>query len=119
MTSIYTYNGSDGAALPELPPLPIGPLAAGAADLLQQAADLPQPRYVTISEIGQAVGLQFDGDPSSLRAITRWTIRFGGVVISQPYHDECGPQTSCQAKFDYYGIAVTAYAYIPAGTAST
>ena len=44
MTSIHIYDPKDGAALPELPPLPIGVLAVGTADLLQQAADLPQPR---------------------------------------------------------------------------
>ena len=49
MTSIHTYDPADGAALPELPPLPIGVLAVGTAELLQQAADLPQPRYITIS----------------------------------------------------------------------
>ena len=43
MTSIYIYDPSDGTELPELPPLPIGVLAVGTADLLQQAADLPQP----------------------------------------------------------------------------
>ena len=48
MTSIHIYDPSDGAALPELPPLPIGVLAVGTADLLQQAADLPQPRYISI-----------------------------------------------------------------------
>ena len=41
MTSIRTYDPADGPALPELPPLPIGVLAIAAADLLQQAADLP------------------------------------------------------------------------------
>ena len=49
MTSIHIYDPGDGAALPELPPLPIGVLAVGTADLLQQAADLPQPRYIFIS----------------------------------------------------------------------
>ena len=48
MTSIHIFDPSDGAALPELPPLPIGVLAVGTADLLQQAADLPQPAYVSI-----------------------------------------------------------------------
>ena len=49
MTSIHIYDPADGAALPELPPLPIGVLVVGTADLLQQAADLPQPRYISIS----------------------------------------------------------------------
>ena len=36
MTSIQTYD-RDGAALPELPPLPIGVLVVRTAELLQQA----------------------------------------------------------------------------------
>ena len=31
------------AAVPDLPPLPIGALVACALDLMQEAADLPQP----------------------------------------------------------------------------
>ena len=84
MTSIYIFDPSDGAALPELPPLPIGVLAVGTADLLQQAADLPQPHYITISST-QSVD---------------------------------GPQTWHRADFDYFGIAVTAYAHIPAAPAA-
>ena len=53
MTSIHIYDPKDGPALPELPPLPIGALAVGTAELLQQAADLPQPRYITISTTQQ------------------------------------------------------------------
>jgi len=118
MTSIHTYDPGDGAALPELPPLPIGILVTGTADLLHQAADLPQPIYITVFE-EQLVGLQFAPDRASLRAITRWTLRFGGVVISQPHQGEDGPRTYVRAEFDFYGIAVTAYAFIPAGTATT
>ena len=36
------------AAVPDLPPLPIGALAACALDLLQETGDLPQPRYIGI-----------------------------------------------------------------------
>jgi hypothetical protein len=119
MTSIHTYDPGDGAALPELPPLPIGILVTGTADLLHQAADLPQPRYITVFEEGQDVGLQFAPDRASLRAITRWTLRFGGVVISQPQPGQDGPQTYLHAEFDFYGIAVSAYAIIPASKAPT
>ena len=119
MTSIHTYDPGDGAALPELPPLPIGILVTGTADLLHQAADLPQPRYITVFEEGQDVGLQFAPDRASLRAITRWTLRFGGVVISQPHQGTTGPETWCSTEFDYYGISVRAYTHIPAETAST
>src|SRR6266496_6355038 len=71
MTSIYIFDPSDGAALPELPPLPIGVLAVGTADLLQQAADLPQPHYLTISST-QSVDFQFAPEQASVRTITRW-----------------------------------------------
>ena len=118
MTSIYIFDPSDGAALPELPPLPIGVLAVGTADLLQQAADLPQPHYITISST-QRVDFQFAPEQASARAITRWALRYGSVVTSEPHQGQDGPQTWYRADFDYFGIAVTAYAHIPAGTAST
>jgi hypothetical protein len=118
MTSIHIYDPSGGAALPELPPLPIGVLAVGTADLLQQASDLPQPHYITISDT-QSVGFQFAPDKASLRAITRWALRFGGVIISEPHQGKGGPETWCRVQFDYYGVAVTAYAHIPAATATT
>ena len=119
MTSIYIFDPSDGAALPELPPLPIGVLAVGTADLLQQAADLPQPCHVFIYQHGQAVSFQFAPEQASVRAITRWALRFGSVVTSEPDRGEDGPETWHRTEFDYFGIAVMAYAHIPAGTAST
>ena len=118
MTSIHTYDPADGAALPELPPLPMGALAVGTAELLQQAADLPQPRYITIS-MTQSVGLQFAPEQASIPAVTRWALRFGSVMTSQPGECHQGPGTWHRAEFDYYGIAVTAYAHIPAAPAST
>jgi len=118
MTSIQTYD-RDGAALPELPPLPIGVLVVRTAELLQQAADLPQPRYISISAT-QSVGLQFAPEQASVRAVTRWALRFGSVMTSQPGQGtDGGPQTWHRTDFDYYGIAVRAYAHVPAGPAST
>jgi len=117
MTSIHIYDPGDSMALPELPPLPIGVLVVGTADLLQQAADLPQPRFIFIYD-GQAVSLQFAPEQASLRAVTRWALRFGSVVISQPGEGADGPETWYRTDFDYYGIAVTAYAHIPAAPAS-
>ena len=87
MTSIHIYDPGDGAALPELPPLPIGVLVVGTADLLQQAADLPQPHYITISST-QSVDFQFAPEQASVRAITRWALRFGSVITSQPHHGQ-------------------------------
>ena len=73
----------------------------------------PSPGPSTVYE-EQLISLQFDRGPASLRAITRWALRFGGVLISEPHQDDNGPQTYCHTKFPYYGVAVTAYAVIPA-----
>ena len=118
MTTIDTGNHSDSAALPEIPPLPIGILVTGAADLLHLAADLPQPVYVAIYE-EQDVSVQFAPDKASVRAITRWALRFGGVLISEPHQGEDGPKTYVHAEIDFYGVTVRAYAFIPAATATT
>ena len=119
MTSIRTYDPADGTAPPELPPLPIGHLAAGTAELLQQAADLPQPACIFIYG-HQAVSMQFAREQASVQAVNRWAHRFGSVTTSQPGHDnDGGPETWHRTDFDYYGIAVTAYAHIPAGPASS
>ena len=119
MTSIRTYDpATAGTALPELPPLPIGALAAGAAELLQQAADLPAPQYIGISHT-QHIRLQFAPARASVRAITRWALRFGSVTTSDRHQGQDGTQTWYRTTFDYYGIAVTAYAHVPAAPATT
>jgi hypothetical protein len=119
MTSIRIYDPADGAAPPELPPLPISALAAGAAELLQQAADLPQPACIFIYG-HQAVSLQFAKEQASAQAVTRWAHRFGSLVTSQPGQDtDGGPETWHRTDFGYHGIAVTAYAHIPAAPAAS
>ena len=118
MTSIHIFDPNDGAALPELPPLPIGVLAVGTAELLQQAADLPQPVCVFIYD-HQCVSVQFAKEQAGVRAITRWALRFGSVVTSEPHQGKDGPETWHRTEFDYFGIAVTAYAHIPAEPADT
>ncbi len=118
MTSIHVYDPASGPALPDLPPPPIGVLAVGVAELLQQAADLPQPRYIAIFDT-QSVSIQFAKEQASAQAVTRWAHRFGTVMTSQPHQGKDGPETWYRADFDYYGIAVTAYAHIPAAPASS
>ena len=54
-----------------------------------------------------------------MRAITRWALRFGSVVTSEPHQGKDGPETWHRTDFDYFGIAVTAYAHIPAAPASS
>jgi hypothetical protein len=118
MTSIRIYDPADGAALPELPPLPIGVLVVGTAKLLQQAADLPQPHFIAIFDT-PSISLQFAPEQASIRAITRWALRFGSVMTSQPGQGTDGPEIRHRTDFDYYGIAVRAYAHIPAAPAGT
>jgi len=119
VTSINLHNqAAPDEASAELPPMPIGHLAAGAAELLQQAADLPQPRYISIS-MTQSVGLQFAPEQASVRAVTRWALRFGSVMTSQPGQCHQGPGTWHRAEFGNCGIAVTAYAHVPAAPASS
>ena len=118
MTSIRIYDPADGAAPPELPPLPIGVLAVGTAQLLQQAADLPQPVFVAIFDT-QHVSIQFAPEQASVQAVTRWAHRFDSVMTSQPGKAKDGPETWYRTDFDYYGIAVKAYAHIPAAPAAT
>ena len=118
MTSIYIYDPAVEAALPELPPLPIGALAVGLVNLLQQAADLPAPIYVSVSDT-QTISLQFAPARASLRALTHWALRFGSVMTSQPEQGTTGTETWYRTQFDYYGVAVRAFAHIPASTANT
>ena len=68
----------------------------------------------------QSISLQFAPEQASIRAITRWALRFGSVMTSQPGQDkDGGPETWYRTDFDYYGIAVKAYAHIPAAPAAT
>ena len=116
MTTIHTHD--PGSALAELPPLPIGALVVGTFNLLDEAIDLPQPQEIHVSDL-QRIELQFAAEQSSLRAITRWALRFGGVLTSEPHDGDRGPQTWCRLHFDYYGVAVKAYAHVPAAPATT
>ena len=119
MTSIHTYDPQTaGPALPPLPPLPLGALAVGVANLLQDAAQLPQPRYVALFDPEQ-VSIQFAPVQASIKAITRWARRFAGVVTTETRPGQDGPETWCSTKFSYYGVSVKVYARIPADPASS
>ena len=119
MTTIRTWDpASAGTDLTELPPLPIGALAVGVAELLQQAADLPAPTCVTMYD-HQAITVQFARHRASIRAITRWALRFGSVTTSKPGQIEADIGTWHTTDFDYHGIAVHAFAFVPAAPAST
>ena len=119
MTSIHAYDPTTlNTTLAELPPLPMAALTIGVCNLLQDGADLPQPCYVSVSQTGQRIDLQFPGKQPSRRTIGQWAHRFGSTVTTDPHHDERGQFTRLAATFGYHGLTVTAYAYIPAGPAS-
>ena len=119
MTSIHAYDQTAlTATLAELPPLPMAALTIGVYNLLQDGANLPQPCYVSVSQTSQQIDLQFPGKQPSRRAIGQWAHRFGSAVTTDPHQDERGQFTRIAATFGYYGLTVTAYAYIPAGPAS-
>jgi len=110
MTTI-PYSSS---AAPDLPPLPIGALVACALDLMRETGDLPQPRYITIHQSTQAIGLQFAKSAASYRALAGWAQRFGAVVASEDRNDPQGqPCRYVRVTFDWFGVEVQAYAYIP------
>jgi hypothetical protein len=119
VTTIHIYDAkADGPASEKLTPLPLSALVIATWNLLEEAADLPQPWYLTVSST-QSISLQFPDAPSSYRAITRWALRFGGVLTSKPATDQSkGARTTCALEFDYYGIRADAYAIIPAATAT-
>ncbi|MGD0604066.1 MAG: hypothetical protein ABSA53_10755 [Streptosporangiaceae bacterium] len=116
MTTTYTLT--DAAMASPLPPLSISELATGLVNLLQEAADLPAPRHIAVSNT-QRITVQFGERKSSLKAVTRWALRFGGVIRSEPYDGEHGPETYCHTEFDYVGVTVEVYTFIPAKKAST
>jgi hypothetical protein len=118
MTSIHAYDPASGAVPPELPPMTITTLAVGLVDLLSEADNLPQPYYITIHDRSQSVDLQFAPVKASMKALTRWALRFGAVLTSEPHEGKHGPETWCNVRFDYNGVTVTGYAHIPAKPAA-
>ena len=73
-----------------------------------------------MSEAAQSIDLQFPGTQPGQRAIFQWAHRFGSKTVTTcPHQDQRGSFTRAVATFGYYGLAVTAYAHIPAGPAAT
>jgi hypothetical protein len=97
-------------------------LADTATDLLALAEDaaLPLPVSLRISQVCQDVSLGFAKGHDSLAALARWAECFGVTVTGDPYTGDDGEQSIyCQVEFTYGGMRVEAFAFIPAGEAST
>lgn len=113
MGSIDTIDPSI-PALPDTPPITTRELAVGLVGLFGKADGLVQPRYVTICQGAQDFGLQFDNSADSRTAIEGWAQRFGAVLASDDHtHEDGTPSTYVRATFDFFGVEVTAYAFIP------
>ena len=110
---LYPYDPASGPAVPDLPPISIGALAVGLTDLFARAEGLVLPRTVVINELAQEFLLAFASDPDSPRVIASWAIRFGGVIESHVCSAPGTPHTHVWVSFDYYGVTVEAYAFIP------
>ena len=95
----------------------IAELVAFAVGLLVE--DLPQPTYVSVSQSGQEISLQFGDTSDSFRALAEWAERFGGTITGCPYTREGQNSVHCQVKFTADGVKVEAYAFITAPKAAS
>jgi hypothetical protein len=114
MGSVHPIDPDSGPALPELPPISTRELAVGLVDLFSKADGLILPHFVAVHESTQHFSLQFAPVAASLKAVPCWAQRFGAVLVSGKRLDaddqEC---TYVCADFDFFGVQVHAYAYIP------
>jgi hypothetical protein len=114
MSSIDTINPG-GPALPDTPPITTRELAVGLVGLFGKADGLVQPRYITVyGPPSQRFSLSFLRSADSIQAVEGWAHRFGAVLASDDYTDEDGkPFKHVHATFDFFGVEVEAYAFIP------
>jgi hypothetical protein len=117
MGSLSTSTPVNGPALPDIP-FSIRELAVGMTDLFKKADGLALPRYVSIFE-SQAFRLQFAPDGAS-RALAAWAQRFGAELASDPHTGQDGQRfTYVHTDFEFFGVEVVAYAFIPVTTTGT
>jgi hypothetical protein len=113
MGSLHFYDPGDVPAVPDLPPISIGALAVGLTNLFGKANGLALPRSVVINETAQEFMLSFTPDADSARVITAWAMRFGGIIDGHVCEVSGSPHRHITLTFDYYGVTVDAYTFIP------
>jgi hypothetical protein len=95
------------------PGKPIADLAVALVAMFTEDDTLPPPRYLSISQSGQEISMQFGREPDTFHAMARWATRFGGTVTGSRADDIDGkPAVRCEVKFTYAGVNVDAYAYV-------
>jgi hypothetical protein len=108
------------AWMPDIPPISTRELAVGLVDLFSKADGLALPGYVSIFGTSQAYLLQFDKTAASYRALVAWAQRFGAVLASDDHTDQHGQQCKyVHINFEFFGVDVTAYAFIPVAVTGT
>ena len=116
MTSIHTYDLTDGPALPELPPLPIGVLMVGTANCSSRQPTCPSPATSRSADT-QSIDLQFA--PAQPEHAGHHPV---GAPLrqrhDQPARHGHGRHQTWYRTVQLLRHAVTAYAYIPAEPAS-
>lgn len=113
MGSIHPFDPGRSPAVPDVPPISIGPLSVGLTDLLKAADGLVLPRTVTLQETHQEFLLAFAPVADSARVIMAWAMRFGGVVDSHVCDVPGSPHRHLSVTFDYFGVTVSAFTFIP------
>jgi hypothetical protein len=114
MGSLDTSTPVPGPALPDIPPCSARELAVGLLDLFSKADGLTLPALVIIYASTQGFSLQFAKSAASYRALAAWAQRFGAVLASEDRADPQGqPCRYVRVTFDWFGVEVQAYAYIP------
>ena len=115
MGSLDTTTPTSGPAPQEIPPISTRELAVGLVDLFSKADGLAMPRYVFIyGPPAQEFALQFAPAAASYRSLAAWAQRFGAVLATDDPTDQHGqPCTYARAVFKFFGVEVTAYAFIP------
>jgi hypothetical protein len=107
-------------ALPDIPPCSTRELAVGLVDLFSKADGLTLPALVIIYASTQGFSLQFAKSAASYRALAAWAQRFGAVLASEARTDPQGqPCRYVRVTFDWFGVEVQAYAYIPVTVTGT
>ena len=97
----------------DIPPCSTRELAVGLTDLFSKADGLTLPTVI-IYQSTQGFSLQFAKSAASYRALAAWAQRFGAVLSSENRTDPQGqPCRYVRVTFDWFGVEVQAYAYIP------
>jgi len=113
MGILQPFDPAGIPAVPDLPPISIGALSVGLTDLFNRANGLVLPRHAIITEPAQEFALQFAPVADSAKVIRSWAKRFGGVAESHVCTSPGTAQRHVRVTFDFYGVTVQAYAFIP------